>query len=90
MYNGLCGACHGLNAVSGGVLPDLRYMTAKTHAEFIGIVGGGARIHKGMPSFGNMIPPETIELIRQYSIKRAHDLKKELAAMAGAGSAAAK
>ena len=90
MYNGLCGACHGLNAVSGGVLPDLRYMTGKTHAEFMAIVGGGARIHKGMPSFSNMIPPEAIELIRQYNIKRAHDLKKELAAMAGAASAGAK
>lgn len=78
MYNGLCGACHGLNAVSGGVLPDLRYMTSKTHSEFMAIVGNGARIHKGMPSFGNMVSPEVIELIHQYNIKRAHDLKKEL------------
>jgi len=65
-------------------------MSGKTHAEFMGIVGGGARIHKGMPAFSNMIPPEAIELIRQYAIKRAHDLKNELAAMPGAASAGAK
>ena len=77
MYNGLCASCHGLNAVSGGVLPDLRYSTAKTHGMFAAIVSG-ARVNRGMPAFGSILKPEDMELIRQYIIKRSHDLDAEL------------
>jgi len=77
LFNGYCANCHGLNAVSGGVVPDLRYLSADTHAQFNAIVAG-ARADKGMPPFANAMLPEHMEMIHQYVIKRAHDLKAEL------------
>ena len=78
LFNGLCGACHGLNAVSGSVYPDLRYLTPKKHAQFAGILHG-AKLNRGMPSFANLLKPEDIELLRQYIIKRGYDLQAQLA-----------
>jgi quinohemoprotein ethanol dehydrogenase len=77
MFNGLCASCHGLNAVSGGVVPDLRYLTPAKHALFAGTVYG-ARINRGMPSFNGVISPEEVESIRQYLLKRSHDLAAQL------------
>jgi len=84
MFNGFCANCHGLNAVSGGVVPDLRYMKPETHAEFNAIVAG-ARASKGMPSFASALLPEHMEMIHQYIIKRANDLKGELETIQAAG-----
>lgn len=78
MFNGFCGSCHGLNAVSGGVYPDLRYMTAKKHDQYLAVLAG-ARLNRGMPSFAGVLEPADMELIRQYIVKRAHDLKGQLA-----------
>ena len=54
-------------------MPDLRYMSAQTHEDFHNIVSG-ARAVQGMPPFGHLLPPEQIELIRQYLAKLSHDL----------------
>src|SRR3546814_21158338 len=40
LYNGYCGMCHGPNAMSGGVIPDLRYLTPEKHKIFNGILAG--------------------------------------------------
>ncbi|HJU70900.1 MAG TPA: PQQ-dependent dehydrogenase, methanol/ethanol family [Paucimonas sp.] len=77
MYNGLCASCHGLNAISGGVVPDLRYLTPQKHAQFAAILSG-ARAARGMPAFNAVLKPEEMESIRQYVIKRSHDLNAEL------------
>ena len=77
LYNGMCASCHGPNAVSGGVVPDLRYLTPEKHAQFAGIVAG-ARMVKGMPSFAAVLQPDDVEAIRQYLIQRSHDLAAEL------------
>jgi quinohemoprotein ethanol dehydrogenase len=53
MFNGLCANCHGLNAVSGGVVPDLRYLSPEKHGYFLGIVYGPTE--RGMPSFAKGI-----------------------------------
>lgn len=79
MFNGFCGSCHGLNAVSGSVYPDLRYLTPKKHEQFQAVLSG-SRLNRGMPSYASVLKPEDMELIRQYIIKRAHDLKGQLAA----------
>ena len=79
LFNGLCANCHGLNAVSGGVVPDLRYLTPALHGQFFGIVAG-ARTARGMPGFAEVIDVETAELIRQYIVKRSHDLAAEVSA----------
>ena len=79
LFNGLCANCHGLNAVSGGVVPDLRYLKPELHNQFFGIVAG-ARTARGMPGFAEVLDAETAELIRQYVVKRSHDLAGEISA----------
>ena len=79
LFNGNCGVCHGLSAVSGGVVPDLRYLTPEKHNIFPGIVYG-ARASRGMPSFAGRLKPEDVDAIHQYLIKRGHDLQDELKA----------
>ena len=76
-FNANCAVCHGANAMSGGVIPDLRYLTPEKHAIFPGIVYG-ARAEHGMPSFANRLKPEQVDAIHQYLIKRAHDLQDQL------------
>ncbi|ULQ47631.1 PQQ-dependent dehydrogenase, methanol/ethanol family [Flagellatimonas centrodinii] len=78
LYNGHCGMCHGPNAISGSVLPDLRYMTPETHKIFTGILAG-AYASKGMPSVMDKLDAEQVEAIHQYIIKRAHDVKAVVA-----------
>ena len=79
MFNGLCANCHGLNAVSGGVVPDLRYLSPATHEQFAGIVAG-ARINRGMPAFNGLLQPQDVERLHQYVIHRAQVLRSELSA----------
>ncbi|MBF8780359.1 PQQ-dependent dehydrogenase, methanol/ethanol family [Pseudomonas fulva] len=76
LYDGNCSQCHGIHAVSGGVLPDLRKLTPEKHQMFLGILYGG-RVPDGMPSFADALKPEEVEQVHQYLIKRAHDLKRE-------------
>ena len=76
LYDGNCSQCHGIHAVSGGVLPDLRKLTREKHDMFLGILYGG-RVPDGMPSFAEALKPEQVEQVHQYLIKRAHDLKRE-------------
>lgn len=76
LYDAKCSQCHGIHAVSGGVLPDLRKLTQQRHNEFAGILYGG-RIPDGMPSFANALDMEQINQIHQYLIKRSHDLQAE-------------
>jgi quinohemoprotein ethanol dehydrogenase len=73
-----CSMCHGATAISGGVIPDLRYLTPEKHAIFAAIVAG-AKSDRGMPSFAGRFEAQDVEAIHQYLIKRAHDLKDELA-----------
>jgi quinohemoprotein ethanol dehydrogenase len=80
LYNGNCGMCHGPNAMSGGVIPDLRYLTPDKHAMFAGILAG-ALASRGMPALMDVLTPEDAEAIHQYLIKRANDLKTELTAV---------
>ena len=87
LYNAGCGMCHGPNAISGSVLPDLRYMTPETHKLFAGILAG-AYAGKGMPSVMDKFSPEDVEAVHQYIIQRAHDLKKQMSEADKAGSPA--
>lgn len=77
LFNGLCAGCHGLNAISGGEVPDLRYLTSDKHAAFPAYLSG-ALMRRGMPNFSDILKPEDMELIRQYLVKRTHDLQAEL------------
>ncbi|VVN99935.1 Quinohemoprotein alcohol dehydrogenase ADH-IIG [Pseudomonas fluorescens] len=77
LFNGLCAGCHGLSAISGGVVPDLRYLDDNKHAAFPAYVSG-ALINRGMPNFSDILQREDMELIRQYLVKRTQDLQADL------------
>jgi quinohemoprotein ethanol dehydrogenase len=71
LYAGTCRLCHGLNVVSGGMTPDLRYMTPETHKQFKQIVLYGARAKQGMAPFADMFNEQDDEAIHAYIIDRA-------------------
>jgi len=77
LFAARCMPCHGDGAVGGGVVPDLRYASAQTHAEFDAIVRGGLRHQKGMVGFAQVLSGEGVEAIHAYVIKRAHDALAE-------------
>lgn len=73
LYQRYCAACHGDVAVSGGVLPDLRYSKAIADGEqWTSIVIGGALKAAGMVSFAKEFKPEGARAIRAYVISRAN------------------
>ncbi|MBM9400054.1 PQQ-dependent dehydrogenase, methanol/ethanol family [Gluconacetobacter azotocaptans] len=74
-YQHFCMACHGDNAIAGGVLPDLRWSGALGSPDgFYSIAGMGALKNFGMVGFSSVLKPQEIEDIRQFLISRArHD-----------------
>jgi len=65
-----CGVCHGLDAIGGGVLPDLRMLDAQANASFVGSVLGG--VHgSGMASFQDVLTPDQAIQIHEYIKSRA-------------------
>jgi quinohemoprotein ethanol dehydrogenase len=71
LFNTNCGLCHGLLAVSSGVVSDLRFASADTHATWQDIVRGGSLSSIGMASFRDLLSDEDAEAIRAYVIARA-------------------
>lgn len=71
LYHLNCGTCHGLNAKSDGVMPDLRLMSPGSHEAFQQIVQEGLLAKLGMASFADQLTPEDTELVHQYLISRA-------------------
>lgn len=67
-YNKTCRICHGGNLISGGMTPDLRFMSATTHQQFEAIVLGGARADRGMASFADAVSVDDVEAIHAYII----------------------
>lgn len=88
LFGNNCAFCHGATAVSGGLVPDLRYLTPEQHQIFAAVVAG-ARAERGMPSFAGRFGNEDVEAIHQYVIKRSHDLAGELSSGRGQNAAAA-
>ncbi len=72
MYQSYCGACHGDVAVSGGVLPDLRYSKMLGSEQWLNIVINGALSSAGMVSFSKELTRSDAEAIRSYVIFRAN------------------
>ena len=75
LYSWECMFCHGDNAVAraGGSVPDLRYANEETHAQWHGIVIGGALHMNGMPRFE--LSTEESEALRQYVLSRSLELR---------------
>ena len=83
-YNLVCGGCHGANARSAGILPDLRMMGDGKHQIFAEIVRGGVLAAGGMASFADVVSAQDTENIRQYIISRANIDREEAGQVSGA------
>lgn len=72
LYDRFCGTCHGAEAQSRGMFPDLRYSGALQNTDaFQAIVLGGALKQNGMVSFRSALPQADAEDIRAYIVARA-------------------
>jgi quinohemoprotein ethanol dehydrogenase len=72
-YHRVCASCHGMRAVGGGAIPDLRYISRETHAEFDDIVLGGVRADRGMISFADRISAAEADAVHAFIIVRANE-----------------
>jgi quinohemoprotein ethanol dehydrogenase len=72
LYQRYCAECHGDVAVSGGVLPDLRYSSALASDQWFHIVLDGMLQSNGMVSFSKELSHKDAENIRAYVIFRAN------------------
>jgi len=75
VYQDYCSACHGDVAVSGGILPDLRYSSTLANEQWFNIVLNGALQSNGMISFAKELSREDATAIRAYVIFRANQSK---------------
>jgi alcohol dehydrogenase (cytochrome c)/quinohemoprotein ethanol dehydrogenase len=73
LYQRYCGACHGDVAVSGGVLPDLRYSSTLANDQWFHIVLDGMLAPNGMVSFSKELSRKDAADIRAYVIFRANE-----------------
>ncbi len=80
VFQSTCMGCHGLNAVSGLLIPDLRG-SAFLHDQtgWDAIVLGGSLRNKGMPSFASEIDDGDSAALRAYVIEQAIRGQKILA-----------
>ena len=72
LYQRNCSSCHGDVAVSGGVLPDLRYSGALSSDQWFQIVLDGTLQPYGMISFSQELSKQDASAIREYVIFRAN------------------
>jgi len=70
LYATFCARCHGAEVVSGGEVPDLRYMATGMHQTFESIVRGGVLRGAGMPSFAEDVSAKQVRLIHAYVLDR--------------------
>ena len=71
LYNAYCAVCHGGNAISGGIVPDIRYRLAETGPAWQSIVYDGALTGIGMPAWNEYLTREEADLIKAYVVHEA-------------------
>jgi quinohemoprotein ethanol dehydrogenase len=71
LYASFCYRCHGVDAVAGSGVPDLRYATAQVHQQFAAIVLDGTRESRGMPPFNDLLTRDQVRAIQAYVLSRA-------------------
>jgi quinohemoprotein ethanol dehydrogenase len=79
-YGSTCMVCHGALVVSGGVVPDLRMLTAEKHSIFKEIVYDGVIHGAGMPRMGDLLTEQDVRDIQAYIITRASEDRTAAAA----------
>ena len=69
MFSVYCYRCHGVDAMGGGIAPNLRHSVGPegsvTHDVFITTVTNG-RLDKGMPTWKALLSPEQMEDLWLY------------------------
>ncbi|GBC85447.1 Quinohemoprotein alcohol dehydrogenase ADH-IIG [bacterium HR11] len=66
VYQANCERCHGPDAISGGLAPDLRDRIRRlSYAEFFQTVLQG-RVEKGMPAWRGILKADDVRLVYQY------------------------
>lgn len=78
IYANNCVFCHGDQAFSSGLIPNLRYSAITNNAEaWKAIILGGALAKQGMPNFNGLLTAEQIEAVRAYVIAEANSERDE-------------
>ncbi len=73
LYGKSCAICHGVAAISGGVLPDLRRSPMIGSAEaFHSVVIDGAMVDRGMAGWSEVLSDEDAEAIRAFIVFMAN------------------
>jgi len=73
VYANNCVTCHGDQAFSSGLIPNLRFSAITKSADaWRAVVLEGALLEKGMPNFGKVFDADTAEAIRAYVIHEAN------------------
>ena len=73
LYTRYCSVCHGVAAVSGGALPDLRHSAMiATDEAFQSVVLDGAMLGKGMASFAEVLNADDAEAVRAFIARQAN------------------
>jgi quinohemoprotein ethanol dehydrogenase len=72
LYQRYCSNCHGDVAVSGGVLPDLRYSATLANDQWFEVALEGMLKQFGMVSFDKELSRDDAAAIRAYVIHRAN------------------
>ena len=88
IYSGTCAFCHGPDAYSSGILPDLRRSAVLSDPEaWKAIVHDGALKANGMVAFSRWYTPAQLEAVRAYVGEQAKKLAAREAAAPAAGGA---
>tara|TARA_B100000446_G_scaffold28292_1_gene23513 strand:- start:2127 stop:4211 length:2085 start_codon:yes stop_codon:yes gene_type:complete len=72
-YGIYCTVCHGVGAVGGGTIPDLRYSSDAVRDAWEAIVLQGAFRGKGMASFADSLSAEQAQQIKLYIMQREYE-----------------
>jgi quinohemoprotein ethanol dehydrogenase len=73
LFGRRCSMCHGVAAVSGGSIADLRYALPATYDSFDGIVRQGAYQQLGMPNF-DFLSEADVGAVKSYLLSRRKEL----------------
>ena len=76
LYAGHCVMCHGIAAISGGSIADLRYSTEAVLQSYRKIVLDGSYRELGMPSFRGRLDETQVDAIRNYILDRRAAVSK--------------
>ena len=80
VFQRFCSSCHGDVAVSGGLVPDLRYSAYLKNDRWFAIVRDGLLQSSGMVGFGKEVLQDDAAAIRSYVIFRANQTLDEASA----------